>query len=44
MRYEKQYNRARNEWWVYSVGTAGAVLVKTFKTEAAADRWIKKQG
>lgn len=42
MKYEKSYNRVRNEWWIFCVGTRGAQLVKVYKTEKAADSWIAK--
>lgn len=43
MKYEKQFNRARNEWWVFRIWANGAELAKTFKTERGADSWIQKQ-
>ena len=42
MRYVKQFNRARKEWWVFRVSENGAELVKVFKTEKAANSWIDK--
>ena len=43
MTYTKQFNRVRNEWWIFRVTATGADLVKIFKTERAADSWIRKQ-
>jgi hypothetical protein len=42
MRYQKQFNRARGEWWIFCLGTCGGKLVKVCKTEKAADSWIAK--
>ena len=39
-RFEKYYNKARGEWWIYSCGPAGSTLAKVCKTERAADKWI----
>lgn len=44
MRYQKIYNRARNVWMVWRIVGTSSEVVKTFKTEQAADRWIAKQG
>ena len=42
MTYTKQYNRARNEWWIFKVTATGAELVKVLKSENSADKWIAK--
>lgn len=42
MRYVKQFNKARKEWWIFRVTMDGAELTKVFKTEKAADSWIRK--
>lgn len=42
MKYVKQFNKVRKEWWIFRVTTNGAELTKVFKTEKAADSWIRK--
>ena len=42
MRYEVQYNPCRKVWQVWQVSAMGAEVVKVFKTEKAAQSWIKK--
>ena len=42
MKYQIQYNNCRKEWWIFCVGTHGATLVKTFKTERGAKMWVVK--
>lgn len=42
MKYTKQFNPVRKVWFVYKCYTYGAELVKTFKTEKAADQFIRK--
>jgi len=42
MRYVKQFNKVRKEWWIFRVTMDGAELTKVFKTEKAADSWIRK--
>ena len=44
MKYEVQYNKARNLWCVWRVVGMNAEIVKTFKTEAGAQAWVRKQG
>lgn len=44
MKFSKFYNKCRGLWWVYRHdANGGCELVKTFKTEAGADNWIKRQ-
>lgn len=42
MSYQIQYNKVRNEWWIFCVGSCGATLVKVFKTERGAKMWVVK--
>lgn len=42
MTYTKQYNKVRNEWWIFKVTATGSELIKVFKTEGSADKWIAK--
>lgn len=42
MTYTKYYNKVRKEWWVFSNTATGSELVKVFKTEGSADKWIAK--
>lgn len=42
MWYQKQFNRVRNEWWIFRLTACGGELIKVFKTEKAADSWIAK--
>lgn len=44
MKYSINYNRARNIWMVWRLGTYGGEVVKTFKTEQGAIKWVSKQG
>jgi len=44
MKYEVIFNPVRKLYCVWGVGTRGAELVKTFKTESAAKRWIVSKG
>lgn len=44
MSYQIMYNRVRNVWTVWRVIGQNAEIVKTFKSEASAQRWIAKQG
>ncbi len=40
MKYQIIYNGARKVWTVWRVIGNNAEAVKTFKTEASAQRWI----
>ena len=42
--YSITYNKARNEWMVWKQKNNDYTVVKRFKTEQAAKRWIEKQG
>lgn len=45
MKYDVTYNRARNLWMVWRVWNNGnAEVVKTFKTETGARKWIAAKG
>ena len=44
MKYQITYNSAHKVWAVWRVIGQNAEVVKTFKTEASAQRWIEKQG
>lgn len=44
MKYEVQYNPARKIWVVWKIYTNGAEIVKTFKTENAARKYIAGRG
>ena len=43
MKYEITYSSPTKTWVVWSVGRYGAVVVKTFKQEAAARKWVARQ-
>lgn len=43
MRYEVQWNRLRGEWLVWKVWTNGAEVVKRFKAEQTAQRWVDQR-
>ena len=44
MKYQITYNGARKVWMVWCVIGQNAEVVKTFKSEVSAQRWIEKQG
>jgi len=44
MKYEVQYNPARKVWMIWKVCGYNAEVVKTFKTETSARKWVEKQG
>ena len=44
MRYEITFNPVRKLFCIWACGNQGAELVKTFKTENAARRWINGRG
>jgi hypothetical protein len=44
MKYEITFNPVRKLYCIWACGTHGAELVKTFKTENAAKRWIASKG
>ena len=44
MKYEVTFNPVRKLYCIWACGAHGAELVKTFKTESAAKRWITSKG
>lgn len=44
MKYDINYNPVRKLWTVWRIHKFGAEIVKAFKTEAAARRWVERQG
>lgn len=44
MKYQMNYNPCRKIWTVWCITDNNAEIVKTFKTETAAKKWIEKQG
>lgn len=44
MKYDIIFNPARKIWMVWKSSPFGGEVVKTFKTEAAARRWVERQG
>lgn len=43
-KYDKYYNEVMKVWTIWEVTDYNAKVVKTFKTEKAADNWIRKMG
>lgn len=44
MWYEKRFNPVHKVWWVYRCTEHSCVLVKTFKTEKIANKYIQEHG